>query len=409
MSRRASSRILVNGLPPDTTYDMVGSYFAQFGTLIECEVFFEEESNNCRGYAFVRFLDNRCAEECLRSQSPFNGVRVLLRPISKTVNDDVMNKVTVKKILLSYLGGLLSRHQIYEYFSDFGRVKIDYCGDDEGGEHYAYVMFEDEFACRTCLAICEHIIDGCIVEIRAVVRKEELMKAEQAERENVERRAVDLAIRSEFELRHMGGTQFDPPLVTVAPYCQQQGSDLAKTQQRSDQSYILSSANKGASSAVDVSSDYINCAAQIPTSYATNICTNNQRLAQQLPILKTVPDCTLSPSPISVNRNVAAPTTSTYTLKRQQITSFTSHSNPASIHHPQYAYSQRQWEEDEPLTKLSAHDGTLSSALAGYGSWGRRRNEVTHDVHSTFNYNAAPLLRSNAGRGQLNSTSRAFF
>uniref|UniRef100_A0A914RXX7 RRM domain-containing protein n=1 Tax=Parascaris equorum TaxID=6256 RepID=A0A914RXX7_PAREQ len=260
----------------------------------------------------------------------------------KTVNDDVMNKVTVKKILLSYLGGLLSRHQIYEYFSDFGRVKIDYCGDDEGGEHYAYVMFEDEFACRTCLAICEHIIDGCIVEIRAVVRKEELMKAEQAERENAERRAVDLAIRSEFELRHMGGTQFDPPL--------------------------------GASSAVDVSSDYINCAAQIPTSYATNICTNNQRLAQQLPILKTVPDCTLSPSPISLNRNVAAPTTSTYTLKRQQITSFTSHSNPASIHHPQYAYSQRQWEEDEPLTKLSAHDGTLSSALAGYGSWGRRRN-----------------------------------
>lgn len=42
-----------------------------------------QESNNCRGYAFVSFLDNRCVEECLRLQSHINGVRVHLRPISK--------------------------------------------------------------------------------------------------------------------------------------------------------------------------------------------------------------------------------------------------------------------------------------------------------------------------------------
>uniref|UniRef100_F1L8W4 Heterogeneous nuclear ribonucleoprotein A1 n=1 Tax=Ascaris suum TaxID=6253 RepID=F1L8W4_ASCSU len=404
MSDEQSNRILVNGLPPDTTYNMVESYFSRLGTLTECDVLFEKESNNCRGYAFVSFLDNRCVEECLRLQSHINGVRVHLRPISKTVNDDVMNKIAVKKVLLSYLGGSLSKHQIYEYFSDFGRVKIDYCGDNEGEEHYAYVIFEDEFACRTCLAICEHAIDGYFVEIRAVVRKEELMKAEQAERENAERLAVDLARRSEFELRRSGGTHFDPPIAAVAPYCQQQDSDLSKAQQRSDQSYACGpplqcgwpNASKSAWSAVDVASDYINC----PTSHPTHIYANNQRLAQQFPVSKTVPNCTLPPSPISQNRNMAAPATSSYTLKRQQITSFTSHSNPTTIENPQYFCSQRQWEEDEPLTKLSAHDGTLSSALAGYGSWGRRRNEVTRDVHTTFNYNAAPLLGSNAEGGQ---------
>lgn len=47
MSDEQSNRILVNGLPPDTTYNMVESYFSRLGTLTECDVLFEKVRFGC--------------------------------------------------------------------------------------------------------------------------------------------------------------------------------------------------------------------------------------------------------------------------------------------------------------------------------------------------------------------------
>ncbi|VDK44731.1 unnamed protein product [Anisakis simplex] len=181
-----SERILITGLAPETTYGMVERYFSEFGALTECTVMTDKDSRRCRGFAFISFMEKSVADECMQVSSHYiNAMKVNLRLIDDVSHDDEFADVPVKKILVSFTDRDISARQIHEYFSRFGDVKVDFDEDDEDNLGIAYVTFDDDITCKTCLAINEHRINGYDIDIRALIRKEDLLKNEQSKREKM--------------------------------------------------------------------------------------------------------------------------------------------------------------------------------------------------------------------------------
>ncbi|VDM42854.1 unnamed protein product [Toxocara canis] len=400
MSNKSSERILISGLAPDTTHYMVERYFSQLGTLTECVVMVDRESGNCRGYAFVNFVEKSAVDECLRMQYHFiDNVKVQLRLINSTEDNSILAKVPVKKILISFVGKDLSMRHIHDYFSNFGNVKVDCGGNDEKYEYFAYVLFDDEFACRTCLAIGEHSIAGQVVDVRAVVRKEDLMKAEQADRERAEREAQEIAAKAELEERQSTRADSRPP-VSTACYSQQQAYDSTGAHQSWSQSCVGTSKQHewpAVSSDASLPLTTVSYGTLMAPLFPTGplpVYTGNGNVGHQLPVAGIAPSYIAS-SPL-LTQSTLQPTTSAYMPQMQPTASVpqcslpsNSGSNIPSAH----AHTVAQLGEEEPPQKLCAYDGTFASASAGYGCWGRQRHGLISDARLAFDNEASAPLR----------------
>ena len=64
-TKKDPRKLFVGGLPADITSDEFRAYFEKFGTLIDCIVMFDQETNRSRGFGFVSYDDPEVARKLL--------------------------------------------------------------------------------------------------------------------------------------------------------------------------------------------------------------------------------------------------------------------------------------------------------------------------------------------------------
>jgi len=74
----AENKVFIAKLAPDATEDEVRKTLGKAGEIIDCEIIKDRETNESRGFGFVKFAERADADDCVKN---FDGVEIAGRPV----------------------------------------------------------------------------------------------------------------------------------------------------------------------------------------------------------------------------------------------------------------------------------------------------------------------------------------
>uniref|UniRef100_A0A1I7X312 tRNA (uracil-O(2)-)-methyltransferase n=1 Tax=Heterorhabditis bacteriophora TaxID=37862 RepID=A0A1I7X312_HETBA len=182
-------RLFITGLGFQVVNDDLRNYFSKFGFMTECSLQVEKETGISRGFAFITYSDDTSVENCLRQTSHnIKGRNITVSSLDRPVTSTPAN-IRSKKLFVSYIGvNNVTEDTIRQAFAEYGIIKsIEMMKDSDGSSlFYCIICFDSEWSVDMCLTK-QHCLLGRSVMVRRAVRKEDCKKAQQSERERVDR------------------------------------------------------------------------------------------------------------------------------------------------------------------------------------------------------------------------------
>ncbi|GMT04119.1 hypothetical protein PENTCL1PPCAC_26293, partial [Pristionchus entomophagus] len=185
-------KLFIGGISPTTTEEMMRDFYGKFGELTDCVVMRDPVTKKARGFGFVTYSTKSMVDECMINRPhEIDGKKVdPKRAVPRDNNSKGESNVSSKRL---YVSGIKDDHteaMLSDFFSKFGTVeKVDIVSDKATGKirGFAFVNFDDHDAVDQCILLKSHQVNGYRCDVKKGLTKDEMAKAQQSERERLER------------------------------------------------------------------------------------------------------------------------------------------------------------------------------------------------------------------------------
>eukprot|EP00080_Pristionchus_pacificus_P018526 PDM78546.1 helicase [Pristionchus pacificus] len=189
-------KLFIGGLTPNTTEEMMREFYGKFGELTDVVVMRDPTTKRTRGFGFVTYAAKTMArlfvDECQKARPHVIDGKTVdpKRAVPRDANDKGAGNVSSKRL---YVSGIREEHtdeQLQDYFAKFGTIeKVDVIKDKMTNKNrgFAFITFDDYDCVDQCVIMKSHQINGYRCDVKKGLSKEETAKAQQSERDRMER------------------------------------------------------------------------------------------------------------------------------------------------------------------------------------------------------------------------------
>ncbi|XP_078473351.1 DAZ-associated protein 1 isoform X8 [Lampetra planeri] len=175
-------KLFVGGLDWNTSQEGLQMYFSQFGEVIDCVIMKDKETNQSRGFGFVKFKDPNCIGMVLANRPHcLDGRTIDPKPCTpRSMQTPKQNHqerppptnqniIRCKKIFVGGIPHNCGDMELREYFKRFGMVTevvMIYDQLKQRPRGFGFISFEDEQSVDQAVNLHFHDIMGKKVEVK---------------------------------------------------------------------------------------------------------------------------------------------------------------------------------------------------------------------------------------------------
>ncbi|KAI1710933.1 RNA recognition motif domain-containing protein [Ditylenchus destructor] len=153
--RQREFTIIVKKLSPNTTDESLREFYSRFGQLTDCEVKFDRQTGQSRGFGYVGFS----------SQKELNSAKNAEPHIIDDVKVELEYATSEFDVLVTSLTPNITEKELNDYFSRYGKLRSCEIKESLPGVRTGFVSFWTEEEVMQALADRPHIINGRMVDI----------------------------------------------------------------------------------------------------------------------------------------------------------------------------------------------------------------------------------------------------
>ena len=186
-------KLFVGGLNYLSLRDDIKSYFQTFGKVQSCSLLTDKLTGKSRGFAFVSIKDpqNILEKKILSRKHEINGKIVDVKPVVEgKKREDMID--SSKKIFVGGLEPTVTKNDLIEFFSKFGKVKdasVLFDNNRNASRGFGFVSFEDKNVIETLVND-----NNCILKGRKIDVKRAQPKSEQKNKNILFQSGVDVVL-----------------------------------------------------------------------------------------------------------------------------------------------------------------------------------------------------------------------
>ncbi|KAL3092911.1 hypothetical protein niasHT_020294 [Heterodera trifolii] len=213
-------KLFIGGLSLNTTDESLHAFYSQFGMLVDCIVMRDAQTKRSRGFGFVSFqtADEVDAAMSARPHTIDGKVVDPKRAVPREQSAKAESNVSTKRL---YVSGVRDEHDeesFMHYFTEFGPVaKVEIIQDKNTNKArgFAFVTFDDYDPVDKCVLLKSHMIGGYRCDVKKALSREEMQKAQQHDRDRMERGMRSRGVPPQYGGR---GGGYGPPPPAYAQY-----------------------------------------------------------------------------------------------------------------------------------------------------------------------------------------------
>jgi RNA-binding protein Musashi len=170
-------KLFVGGLNYLSLRDDIKSYFQTFGKVQSCSLLTDKLTGKSRGFAFVSIKDpqNILEKKILSRKHEINGKIVDVKPVVEgKKREDMID--SSKKIFVGGLEPTVTKNDLIEFFSKFGKVKdasVLFDNNRNASRGFGFVSFEDKNVIETLVNDNNFILKGRKIDVKRAQPKSE--------------------------------------------------------------------------------------------------------------------------------------------------------------------------------------------------------------------------------------------
>ena len=175
-------KLFIGGLSFETTDDSLREHFEKWGTLTDCVVMRDPQTNRSRGFGFVTYswVEEVDAAMCARPHKVDGRVVEPKRAVSREDSVKPGAHLTVKKIFVGGIKEDTEECNLRDYFEKYGKIEtIEVMEDRQSGKKrgFAFVTFDDHDTVDKIVVQKYHTINGHHCEVKKALSKQEMQSA----------------------------------------------------------------------------------------------------------------------------------------------------------------------------------------------------------------------------------------
>ncbi|XP_028672469.1 DAZ-associated protein 1 isoform X5 [Erpetoichthys calabaricus] len=176
-------KLFVGGLDWSTTQETLRNYFSQYGEVVDCVIMKDKNTNQSRGFGFVKFKDPNCVRTVLDSKPhSLDGRNIDPKPctprgmqtekVRAKEGWQKTNKTDGSKSKKIFVGGIphnCGEPELRDYFNRFGvvtEVVMIYDAEKQRPRGFGFITFEAEQSVDQAVNMHFHDIMGKKVEVK---------------------------------------------------------------------------------------------------------------------------------------------------------------------------------------------------------------------------------------------------
>ncbi|XP_028672466.1 DAZ-associated protein 1 isoform X2 [Erpetoichthys calabaricus] len=175
-------KLFVGGLDWSTTQETLRNYFSQYGEVVDCVIMKDKNTNQSRGFGFVKFKDPNCVRTVLDSKPhSLDGRNIDPKPCTprgmqtekvRAKEGWKTNKTDGSKSKKIFVGGIphnCGEPELRDYFNRFGvvtEVVMIYDAEKQRPRGFGFITFEAEQSVDQAVNMHFHDIMGKKVEVK---------------------------------------------------------------------------------------------------------------------------------------------------------------------------------------------------------------------------------------------------
>uniref|UniRef100_A0A1I7Z1I5 Heterogeneous nuclear ribonucleoprotein A1 n=1 Tax=Steinernema glaseri TaxID=37863 RepID=A0A1I7Z1I5_9BILA len=185
-------KMFIGGLTATTTDEMLRDYYSQWGELVDCVVMRDPNTKRSRGFGFVSY-SKQAEVDLAMSNRPHvidNKTVDPKRAVPREQSQRTEANVSSKRLYVSGVRDEHNEEMFLNHFSKYGAVlKAEIIMDKNTGKPrgFAFITFDDYDAVDKCVLHKSHMINNYRCDVKKALSKEEMSKAQQSERERMDR------------------------------------------------------------------------------------------------------------------------------------------------------------------------------------------------------------------------------
>ena len=181
MTREEDGKIFVGGLSWQTTTDKLLQHFSKYGEIIEASVIKDKDTDQPRGFGFVKFKNQSAVGEALKNGPHIlDGKQVDPKPCTPREVQIQKKEAEIEHVIRYkiFVGGLtksMTEDEVRNFFEKFGPVaEVAFAISKEDGNNkgFGFVTFEKESSASEAVNIRFHDISGRRVEAKRAQPRE---------------------------------------------------------------------------------------------------------------------------------------------------------------------------------------------------------------------------------------------
>uniref|UniRef100_F1KXM1 Heterogeneous nuclear ribonucleoprotein A1 n=1 Tax=Ascaris suum TaxID=6253 RepID=F1KXM1_ASCSU len=187
-------KMFIGGLTSTTTDETLKEFYSTWGELVDCVVMRDPTTKRSRGFGFVTYSKQSEVNAAMENRPHVIDGKTVDPKRAVPRDQSQRNEANVSSKRL-YISGVREGHteeMFTDYFSNYGNViKCEVIVDKNTGKPrgFAFVTFDDYDAVDKCVLIKNHMINNARCDVKKALSKEEMNRAQQHDRERMDRGA----------------------------------------------------------------------------------------------------------------------------------------------------------------------------------------------------------------------------
>ncbi|KAI6206283.1 hypothetical protein M3Y94_00891200 [Aphelenchoides besseyi] len=187
-------KIFIGGLAMETAKENLREFYSQFGEVVDSVVMYDLHTQRSRCFGFITFANKEAVDEAMNHRphviddKKVDAKRAIPRN-EQTVRGET--NVSTSRLYVAGITEQLTEEKLRDYFNTFGQVeKTNIVLDKNTGKlrGFAFIHFDDFDSVDKCVLYNKfHVIDNHRCEVRKGLSREEIARAEQMNRDRMER------------------------------------------------------------------------------------------------------------------------------------------------------------------------------------------------------------------------------
>ncbi|KAL6055560.1 hypothetical protein STEG23_020542 [Scotinomys teguina] len=180
-------KLFIGGLIFETIDESLRSHFKQWGTLTDCLVMRDSNTQQPRGSGFVTYATVEEVDAAMNARPHKVDGRVVepKRAVSREDSQRPDAHFTVKKIFVGGIKEDTEEDHLRDYFEQYGKTEVIEIMTDRGSEkkrRFAFVTFDDHDSVDKIVIQKHHTVNGHNWEVRKAPSKQEMASASSSQR-----------------------------------------------------------------------------------------------------------------------------------------------------------------------------------------------------------------------------------